>query len=249
MTALLNVSDLTYSYGNRLALDRVAFVVPKGRTVGLLGPNGAGKTTTIHCIVGLKGNWQGTLEFAGARFAPAQETSARRRLGYVPQELALYDGLTAYENLRLFAKLAAVEKSKLHDAIEHGLWLAGLTERAKDLVKTFSGGMKRRLNLAIGQIHQPELLLLDEPTVGVDPQSRNHLFDSLDRLKQSGMTLLYTTHYMEEAERLCDSIVVMNDGRVIANGTKNELATMIGDPQASLESIFLKLTGRGLRDE
>ncbi len=247
--ALLVVESLCYAYGPRRAVQNVSFQVHQGQVFGLLGPNGAGKTTTIQCIAGLKSQWQGEMKMGQLPFRPADDAACRKRLGFVPQELALYEGLTARENLSLFGKLAGVRGKELTDAVEQSLDLAGLSDRGKDLVKTFSGGMKRRLNLAIGQVHRPDLLLLDEPTVGVDPQSRNHLFDTLEKLKSSGMTMIYTTHYMEEAERLCDSIAIMNEGQMVATGSKQELATSIAQPQANLETIFLQLTGRRLRDD
>ena len=229
-------------------MNGVSFDVMRGETFGLLGPNGAGKTTTIQCIAGLKGDWRGSMRFDGCEFVPARDTSSRRKLGFVPQELALYDKLTAAENISLFAKLAGQRGNELLAAVEQSLELAGLQDRANDIAGSFSGGMKRRLNLAMGQAHGPALLLLDEPTVGVDPQSRNHLFETLERLKESGKTLIYTTHYMEEAQRLCDRIAVMNEGSIIAIGSIDELREKIDDPTANLETIFLQLTGRRLRD-
>lgn len=249
MAELLTVSQLRYNYGQRIAVDGVSFSIAKGELLGLLGANGAGKTTTISCIAGLLTNWQGELHLSGQLFRPAKSEQDRLALGIVPQELALYEGLTALENLQTFGKLCGLKGKLLNDRISEMLALAGLADRASDLVDNFSGGMKRRLNLAIGVIHRPQLLLLDEPTVGVDPQSRNHLFESLLSLKSMGMTMLYTTHYMEEAQRLCDRIAIMNDGKLIAIGTKLELAASIGDPSANLEQVFLQLTGRTLRDD
>jgi ABC-2 type transport system ATP-binding protein len=176
-------------------------------------------------------------------------TGDRRRLGFVPQELAIYPNLTARENLSFFGKLAGVSANELGAAIDRNLELAGLVDRQSERVSTFSGGMQRRLNLASGLMHAPRLVLLDEPTVGVDPQSRNHLFETLAALKHSGVSLLYTTHYMEEAQRLCDRIAIMHEGQVVAIGTPTELAVSIGQPDANLETVFLHLTGRTLRDE
>lgn len=249
MAELLKVEQLRYAYGQRVAVDGVSFNIAKGELFGLLGANGAGKTTSISCIAGLLTNWQGQLELAGQAFLPARSTRDRQALGIVPQELALYEGLTATENLQLFGKLCGLTGAALRQRVDEMLELAGLKDRAGDLVSDFSGGMKRRLNLAIGVIHHPQLLLLDEPTVGVDPQSRNHLFESLLALKRSGMTMLYTTHYMEEAQRLCDRIAIMNQGKIVAIGTAHELAVSIGDSNADLEHVFLHLTGRSLRDE
>ena len=186
--------------------------------------------------------------FSGDAFLPAVKNEHRRRIGFVPQELAIYDELTARENLEFFGRLAGVATSDLESAIDHAIGLAGLGDRENDRAGQFSGGMKRRLNLAIGQLHRPELLLLDEPTAGVDPQSRAHLFDALAQLNKEGMTILYTTHYMEEVEKLCDEIAILNSGKVIAVGTAKQLAESIGNPDANLETVFLELTGRSLRD-
>lgn len=249
MAELLLVDQLRYEYGSRVAVDGISFSVRRGELFGLLGANGAGKTTTISCISGLLSHWRGSLALNGQPFSPAKSTKDRAALGIVPQELALYEGLNAYENLKLFGQLNGLAGSALRARIDEMLELSGLRERARDLVSTFSGGMKRRLNLAIGVIHHPQLLLLDEPTVGVDPQSRNHLFESLLELKRRGLTMLYTTHYMEEAQRLCDRIAIMNEGKLIAIGTSTELASEMGDPAANLEQVFLHLTGRKLRDD
>ena len=245
---LLSVASLRYQYGERMAVDQLSFHVGCGEVFGLLGPNGAGKSTTIKCIAGLRDDWQGSMQFSGEPFFPARNQAMRRRLGFVPQELAIYEGLSARENLSLFAKLSGLSGAAMRDAVERSLVLAGLESRANDVAGKFSGGMKRRLNLAVGQVHKPELLLLDEPTVGVDPQSRNHIFEALVQLKGAGMTILYTTHYMEEAERMCDRIAVMNAGKISATGTVKELAQHIGDENADLETVFLQLTGRSLRD-
>ncbi len=246
---LLDVLGLEYSYGDRKAVDGVHLSVRHGELLGLLGANGAGKTSTLSCIAGLLSHWKGDIRFDGQPFRPAESTKDRALLGIVPQELAVYENLSGKENLSLFAELCGLSKSERPQRIQEMLVFAGLEGRANDLVKQYSGGMKRRLNLAAGLIHRPKLLLLDEPTVGVDPQSRNHLFESMLQLKQSGISMIYTTHYMEEAEKLCDRIAIINEGRVIAVGTTRELANQIGDPTADLERVFLQLTGRTLRDE
>ncbi len=246
---LLSVQDLSYRYGKRQAVESACFNVFRGECFGLLGPNGAGKTTTISCLVGLLSNWTGSMFFQGQVFRPATSMTDRGRLGFVPQELAIYPNLTAEENLAFFGKLSGVAGKPLKEAVQRNLQLAGLLDRRSDLVRTFSGGMQRRLNLAAGLMHSPSLLLLDEPTVGVDPQSRNHLFDTLLRLKSEGMSLIYTTHYMEEAERLCDRIAIMNEGAIVAVGSAAELACGIEQPEADLEQVFLHHTGRSLRDQ
>ncbi|MFN3189897.1 MAG: ABC transporter ATP-binding protein [Aureliella sp.] len=249
MTALLEVSDLGYGYGQRRAVKGISFGVRAGECFGLLGPNGAGKTTTISCLAGLLSEWNGAMQFAGDNFNAAQSTKDRAKLGLVPQELAIYPNLTAEENLFFFAKLGGVPKKEQADAVQQNLDLSGLTDRKRDLVRTFSGGMQRRLNLACGLLHSPALVLLDEPTVGVDPQSRNHLFETLLQLKANGTSLLYTTHYMEEAQKLCDRVAIMNEGEIVATGSPQELATECGDEGADLEQVFLHFTGRRLRDE
>lgn len=246
---LLTVSNLSYVYGERRAVDGVSFELKKGECFGLLGPNGAGKTTTISCVSGLLSNWQGDMQFQGSSFRPADAQVDRAKLGLVPQELAIYPNLTAAENLDFFGKICGVSTTERKEAVARNLRLSGLEERSADLVRTFSGGMQRRLNLAAGLMHSPALVLLDEPTVGVDPQSRNHIFETLLNLKSSGTTLLYTTHYMEEAQKLCDRIAIMNEGKIVAIGTARELAHQTGDEEANLEDVFLTLTGRSLRDD
>ena len=245
---LLEVERISYSFNGHKAVDDVSLSIHKGEIFGLLGPNGAGKTTTISCIAGLRHSTSGEMRFAGSSFAPASCAADRGRLGVVPQELALYDSLTARENLRFFASVSGLCKQEAEQQTERSLELGGLTDRADDRVNTFSGGMKRRLNLVVGCLSDPDLVILDEPTVGVDPQSRNHIFDALEKLSEDGRTLLYTTHYMEEAERLCDRIAIMDQARIIAVGSAEELANTAGIPGADLERVFLELTGKRLRD-
>ena len=246
---ILDVVLLRKTFGSLVAVDEVSFGLEAGQLVGLLGPNGAGKTTTVSMIAGLVTPDRGEVLVGGRRFG-GDTDPAKRRIGLVPQDLALYEELTARDNLRFFGALYNLSRSSLDKAIAQALELVGLADRARDRVKDFSGGMKRRLNLAAGILHDPDILLLDEPTVGVDPQSRNAIFDNLELLKSRGKALLYTTHYMEEAERLADRIVVIDHGRVIADDTLVGLqagAVAGGDP-ASLEAVFLTLTGRSLRD-
>jgi ABC-2 type transport system ATP-binding protein len=248
--ALLEVRELTYRYpgADVAAAAAVSFAVRPGEIFGLLGPNGAGKTTTVSCIAGLRRAASGGLRFRGRPFDPARSPADRSRLGLVPQEIALYAALTARENLEFFGALSGLRDAALARAVEDGLALAGLVDRAGDRVGQFSGGMKRRLNLAAGQLHAPELLLLDEPTAGVDPQSRHHLFASLAALRDRGKTILLTTHSMDEAQRLCDRIAILDHGRVVAAGNHAELCAAAGLEDGSLEEVFLELTGRALRD-
>jgi ABC-2 type transport system ATP-binding protein len=247
---VLAVTNLHKSFGAIRAVDGVSFDVEPGQLVGLLGPNGAGKTTTVSMIAGLVMPDQGAVSIGGAAVSGDRDP-VKRRLGLVPQDLALYDDLTARANLRLFGSLYGLTRAVLNEAIDSVLRLVGLADRAGDRVKTFSGGMKRRLNLAAGLLHDPDILLLDEPTVGVDPQSRNAIFDNLEQLKSRGKALLYTTHYMEEAERLADRIVIMDHGHVLADDTLHGLRARVpagADGTARLETLFLTLTGRSLRD-
>ena len=247
---MLTVNNLRKTFGTLVAVDDVTFAVEGGQLVGLLGPNGAGKTTTVSMIAGLLTADRGDVLVGGSRLVRDTDP-VKRRIGLVPQDLALYEELSARDNLRFFGALYDLSGAALDGAIAQALELVELADRVRDKVKTFSGGMKRRLNLAAGLLHDPDILLLDEPTVGVDPQSRNAIFENLEVLKRRGKALLYTTHYMEEAERLADRIVVIDHGRVIANDTLNGLQAAVGAAaggRATLEAVFLTLTGRSLRD-
>ena len=219
---MLEVSGLRKSYRDVVAVAGVSFRAAKGETVGLLGPNGAGKTTTVSMIAGLVRPDAGEVRIGGRHMA-GDTDPAKRGIGLVPQDMGLFEEMPARENLHLFGSLYGMHGACLKRAIGEALELVGLTDRAKDRVKDFSGGMKRRLNLAASLLHDPQLLLLDEPTVGVDPQSRNAIFDNLEVLKKRGKTLLYTTHYMEEAERLCDRLVIIDHGKIIRDDTLQNL--------------------------
>jgi len=247
---MLHVKNLRKAFGSLVAVDDVSFAIESGQLLGLLGPNGAGKTTTVSMIAGLLTADRGEVLVGGSRLARDTDP-VKRRIGLVPQDLALYDELSARDNLRFFGALYNMTGAALSQAIDRVLELVAIADRARDKVKTFSGGMKRRLNLAAGLLHDPDILLLDEPTVGVDPQSRNAIFDNLAALKRRGKALLYTTHYMEEAERLADRIVVIDHGKVIANDTLDGLQSQVAATaggRATLETVFLTLTGRSLRD-
>jgi len=233
---LLSITHLQKRFGDRVAVDDVSFEVRAGETLGLLGPNGAGKTTTLSIMSGLVRPDKGSVSFQGQ--AVHQDANHLKRcVGLVPQELALYDELSAWANLELFGGLYGLAGEQLAHRAEDALTLVGLENRRHDRVKGFSGGMKRRLNIAGALLHDPELILLDEPTVGVDPQSRNAIFENLEELKRRGKTLLYTTHYMEEAERLCDRIVIIDHGRVIANDTVRGLYRRLPASRAVLLEI------------
>ena len=223
---MLEVKAVRKSYGSLIAVDGISLSAAKGETIGLLGPNGAGKTTTVSMIAGLTHPDSGEVLIDGSPLR-GDTDPIKRKIGLVPQDLALYDELPAQVNLEFFAALYNLDGAKAARAIGEALELVGLADRVKDKVGTFSGGMKRRLNLAVALLHDPEILLLDEPTVGVDPQSRNAIFDNLETLKARGKTLVYTTHYMEEAERLCDRLVVIDHGKVIADDTLQGLYRML----------------------
>ena len=219
---VLEAMDIAKSYGDVRAVRGISFRVRRGEIFGLLGPNGAGKTTTISMLTGLLEPDGGEIRVFGSRFTPGSR-DLKARIGLVPQELALYPTLSGQDNLRFFGRIYGLKGSRLRRRVEEALEMVGLAERAGDAVETYSGGMKRRLNIAAGLIHEPELLFLDEPTVGVDPQSRNAILESVEALKERGMSVLYTTHYMEEAQRLCDRVAIVDEGEIIALDTPAEL--------------------------
>ncbi len=224
---VLECAHLRKVYGDLVAVDDVGFAIEVGETYGLLGPNGAGKTTTISMIAGLLDRDGGTAAVDGREITTGS-TAAKAAIGLVPQDLAIYPDLTARENLRFFGKLYALG-SDLDRRVDEVLEIIELTDRADDRTKEYSGGMKRRLNIGIGLLHCPKLLILDEPTVGVDPQSRNAILENVERLGTEGMAVLYTTHYMEEAERLCDRIGIIDDGTIVAEGTRRDLVALVGE--------------------
>lgn len=224
---MLKVRSLSKQYGESIAVDDISFTAERGRIFGLLGPNGAGKSTTINCISGLMPPTSGNVSVAGHDIVK-EGRKAKAALGVVPQELALYEDLPAIENLNYWGKAYGLRGSELKSRVSDVLGYIGLADRAKDLPKTFSGGMKRRLNFGCGIVHKPKVLLLDEPTVGVDPQSRQRLFDMVEAERDAGACVLYTTHYMEEAERLCDSLAIIDHGKIIAEGTVAELKAQLG---------------------
>jgi ABC-2 type transport system ATP-binding protein len=224
---ILECEGLKKSYGDRVAVDGVGFVIARGETYGLLGPNGAGKTTTISMICGLLTRDAGEVIVDGKPM-DTNSVDAKAAIGYVPQELAIYPDLTGRENLTFFGQLYAIPRSDLKRRVEGILEVIGLADRANDVTDEYSGGMKRRLNIGIGLLHRPRLLVLDEPTVGVDPQSRNAILSSVEELSSAGMAVLYTTHYMEEAERLCDRVGVIDEGKIRAEGTRRELVSLVG---------------------
>jgi ABC-2 type transport system ATP-binding protein len=225
---VLTVSNLRKQYGDSLAVNDLSFSVPEGECFGLLGPNGAGKTTTISIICGILRPDSGQVLINGQQIT-SDTSPIKQRIGYVPQDLALYEELDAIDNLRLFGALYRLAGDILRKRIDAALTLTGLADRAREPVNRFSGGMKRRLNIGAALLHDPDLLIFDEPTVGVDPQSRNAIFDTHKTLQSRGKTLIYTTHYMEEVERLCDRVAIMDHGQVIANDTLPGLRRLLPD--------------------
>ena len=254
---MLEVRNLIKQYGDFTAVDNVSFEASKGSVFGLLGPNGAGKSTAINCISGLLSPTSGHISVAGADIVK-EGKKAKRSLGVVPQELALYEDLPAVENLKYWGKAYGLRGSELQSRVQEVLGHIGLADRARDLPKTFSGGMKRRLNFGCGIVHRPSVLLLDEPTVGVDPQSRQRLFEMVEAERDAGACVLYTTHYMEEAERLCDDLGIIDHGKLIAAGTVDELKSQLsardvlqlnGDfPDTGITELISTLSERGMHD-
>ena len=294
---MIEIIDVRKSFDQIVAVDGLTLSIPRAQTFGLLGPNGAGKTTTIRMLVGALRPDSGSLRIDGQ---DATDLRVRAKIGIAPQSLAIYESLTPRENLRFFGELYGIYGKSLKDRIDWALDFSQLNDRADSRSETFSGGMKRRLNLAGALIHDPDVLLLDEPTVGVDPQSRNHIFDCIEQLKVQGKTIIYTSHYMDEVERLCDTVAIVDQGKLLdcdtsaalvkKHATASEVTaevsgdTKLGDlpgtiekgvwrfesvtpfeelsranalgieisslnmNQPNLESVFLNLTGRSLRD-
>jgi ABC-2 type transport system ATP-binding protein len=245
MTApILEVVDLTKRYGATVALGGVSFTVREGEIFGLLGPNGAGKTTLLSIASGLLDPSSGKVRMRGRDALPL-DAEQRRRVGIVPQELAIYGELTARENLAFFGQLYGIDGDELEDRVSQILAAVGLAERADAKAATFSGGMKRRLNFGVALVHRPAILYLDEPTAGVDPQSRNHLFEEIRRINESGTTIVYTSHYMEEVEALCSRVGIIDQGRLIACDTlPNLLGLMVGSIRVRLSTVSTALLKR-----
>jgi len=244
----LVASDLHKSFNEHKAVDGVSFTVYRGEIFGLLGPNGAGKTTTIRMLSTVLEPDRGDVVIGG-HSARREADAVRSLIGVCPQELALYEELSALDNLVFFGRMSGLDGKEARQQGTAHLALMGLEDRARGRVSKFSGGMKRRVNLAVALMGHPELLFLDEPTVGIDPQSRNNIYETIEGLRDNGMTVLYTTHYMEEADRLCDRVAVIDGGRIVALDTPYQLKSQIGEPEhVTLEDVFLNLTGRSLRD-
>ena len=246
--AFLVAQDLHKSFNGHKAVDGVSFEIHKKEIFGLLGPNGAGKTTTIRILSTVLEADAGDA-IIGGYSTSKNPAEVRSLIGVCPQDLALYEELSALDNLVFFGRMEGLNGREAKAQAMSNLALMELTERAKGKIAKFSGGMKRRVNLAIALMGNPKLLFLDEPTVGIDPQSRNKIFETINSLRDKGLTVLYTTHYMEEADRLCDRIAIMDGGKIVAMDTPHGLKSQIGDPdKVTLEDVFLKLTGRSLRD-
>lgn len=228
MSAILVCKELVKKYGDFVAVREVNLSIEEGEVFGLLGPNGAGKSTTISMLTCLFPPSSGSIQIFG-HDAIKESDKVKRLIGIVPQDLALYPTLSARDNLRFFGQMFGITNKDLRARVETVLNYVGMAERGNDAIQTYSGGMKRRINMAVGLVHSPRMLFLDEPTVGVDPQSRNHIFESVERLnKEQGMSILYTTHYMEEAERLCHRIAIIDRGQIIAMDTPKNLIALLG---------------------
>ncbi|MCX6165452.1 MAG: ABC transporter ATP-binding protein [Ignavibacteriae bacterium] len=223
---MIEIKNITKRYKNITALDDVSLEIKAGEFFGLLGPNGAGKSTLMNLLAGYIEADSGSITFNGD-IVSRESLHIRKKFGLAPQSLALYEDVSAETNLKIFGSLYNIDENKLKANIADKLYTSGLYERRKDLVKTFSGGMKRRLNLIAALLHSPKVLLCDEPTVGVDPQSRNAIFDYFRKINNKGITVIYTTHYMEEAEKLCKKIAIIDMGKIIAQGTKDELLNLL----------------------
>ena len=228
---VVELKSVTRTYGDFVAVDRLSLAVREGEIFALLGPNGAGKSTTIHMIASLLRVTEGTIEILGKNIA-AHRRFAKQQIGLVPQDIAIYEDMTAYENVQFFAGLYGLRGKELRQRTEEALAFVGLEDRRRGYPKHFSGGMKRRLNIACAIAHRPRLVIMDEPTVGIDPQSRQYILNAIRKLNAMGCTIIYSSHYMEEVEELCTRIAIMDHGKIIAEGTKEQLTAMIAAPKS-----------------
>ncbi len=249
MGIILKTKDLTKKYDNKVVVDNLNLEIEEGEIFGLLGPNGAGKSTTMNMICGIVRPTLGEVDFMGKDFQKNRK-ELLEKVGYIPQDLAIHGNLKAWENVELFTSLYGIKGSLLSERIAESLEYVGLLEKKNEYAKKFSGGMKRRLNIACAIGHHPDLLIFDEPTVGIDPQSRNFILDKIKESNKKGATVIYTSHYMEEVEAICTRIAIMDNGKLIATGTSEELKRMVVEDTSSitLEEVFLTLTGKKLRD-
>ncbi|NEZ46225.1 ABC transporter ATP-binding protein [Clostridium niameyense] len=247
---LVELKKLEKKYKDFKAVDINELNIKEGEIFGFLGPNGAGKTTTISILSGLYTKFLGDVKIFN-KDIKNQSFDIKKQMGVVPQDLALVDDLTAYENVTFFAKLYGLKGEKLKSSVQETLEFVGLWDRKNDFPTKFSGGMKRRLNIACAIVHKPKLIIMDEPTVGIDPQSRNNILETVKKLNEQGSTIIYTSHYMEEIEAVCTDICIMDHGKIIARGNKEELKSLVkkeNGEKATLEEVFLSLTGKKLRD-
>ena len=250
---IIEVCNRTKEYKNKLAIDDLSFDVYKGEILGLLGPNGSGKSTCINSILSLLKYQKGTIKIFGEEMKP-DSYDIKEKIGVIFQDVAVFDELNVYDNINYFCGLYIQDKKIRKQYVEEAIELVGLGEFKKFLPKQLSGGLLRRLNIACGIAHKPKLIFLDEPTVAVDPQSRNNILDGIKKLRDNGATIVYTTHYMEEVEILCDRIIILDKGKIIAQGTSEELKHQANIEEKiervgpTLNDVFLKLTGKELRD-
>ena len=253
MEKVIEVSNLTKEYRGKKAIDNLTFDVYKGEILGLLGPNGSGKSTTINSILALLKYQKGSIKIFGKEMRP-DSYDIKQKIGVIFQEVAVLDELNVYDNINYFCGLYIQDKKTRERYVEEAIELVGLEEFKKYLPKQLSGGLLRRLNIACGRAHKPEIIFLDEPTVAVDPQSRNNILEGIKKLRDNGATIVYTTHYMEEVEILCDRIIILDKGKIIAEGTSEELKKQANIEEKiervgpTLNDVFLKLTGKELRD-
>ncbi|MBB6630370.1 ABC transporter ATP-binding protein [Clostridium algidicarnis] len=247
---IISIKNLEKSYKDFKAVDIQELNIKEGEIFGLLGPNGAGKTTTISVLSGIYTKFTGDVKIFD-KDVKKDSLEIKKNMGVVPQDLALVDDLTAYENVTFFARLYGLKGEKLKASVKETLEFVGLWDRKSDFPTKFSGGMKRRLNIACAIVHKPRLIIMDEPTVGIDPQSRNNILETVKKLNEQGSTIIYTSHYMEEVEAICTDICIMDNGKIIARGSKEELKSLVSKEDGSnitLEEVFLDLTGKKLRD-
>jgi ABC-2 type transport system ATP-binding protein len=244
---VIEIRNLTKSYKDLCAVDDLSFDVKKGEILGLLGPNGSGKSTTINCILSLLKYQSGTITLFGREMKP-DEYDIKAKIGVIFQDVAVFEELTVYENIDYFCGLYVKDKATRKKYVEDAIRLVELNDFKKFIPKKLSGGLIRRLNIACGIAHKPELIFLDEPTVAVDPQSRKNILNGIEKLREQGATIVYTSHYMEEVETICDRIIILDKGKIIASGTTKELKKLSNIENPTLNDVFLELTGKELRD-
>ncbi|GAA0117585.1 ABC transporter ATP-binding protein [Clostridium senegalense] len=232
----IEIQNLTKRYKDFLAVDNISLSIEEGEIYGLLGPNGAGKSTTINIICGILNSSYGEIKILGETLS-IKDKSARKYLGLVPQQVALYNEYSAYENVKFFGSLYGLKGNELEECVKKALEFTGLLDMKDKRASDFSGGMLRRLNIACGIVHNPKIVIMDEPTVGIDPQSRNHILQSVKKLNEKGTTVIYTTHYMEEVEEICSKIAIMDNGKVIVEGSKEELKSIVSDKKSLILRI------------